>query len=110
MEPSTSAVALVAQPVRKGSHMKKVLCLAALVAGVVGVSAAQASSPSASAAKRHVLGIVLPRHVHAADSGSGIGPLLYNGGPVMHTNKAYAIYWSPSGYAMQSGYTSLISR
>jgi hypothetical protein len=27
---------------------------------------------------------------------SGHGPLLYKGGPVMHTNTAYAIYWLPT--------------
>ncbi len=27
---------------------------------------------------------------------SGLGPLLYEGGPVMHTNTAYAIYWLPT--------------
>ena len=27
---------------------------------------------------------------------SGHGPLLYRGGPVMHTNTAYAIYWLPT--------------
>ena len=27
---------------------------------------------------------------------SGHGPLLYEGGPVMHTNTAYAIYWLPT--------------
>jgi hypothetical protein len=28
--------------------------------------------------------------------GNGKGPLPYNGGPVMHTNKTYAIYWLPT--------------
>jgi hypothetical protein len=34
--------------------------------------------------------------------------LLYNGGPVMHTNSVYAIYWVPSGYSVQAGYQSTI--
>jgi hypothetical protein len=28
--------------------------------------------------------------------GDGFGPLVYNGGPVMHTNTTYAIYWLPT--------------
>jgi hypothetical protein len=28
--------------------------------------------------------------------GDGLGPLVYNGGPVMHTNTTYAIYWLPT--------------
>jgi hypothetical protein len=28
----------------------------------------------------------------------------------MHTNKTYAIYWVPSGYTMQSGYSNLINQ
>src|SRR5690349_15456517 len=31
-------------------------------------------------------------------------PLLYHGGPVMHSHAAYAIFWVPSGYALPSGY------
>jgi serine protease len=90
--------------------MKKVLCLAVLVAGAIGVSAAQAIGPSTRTTNGHVLGMVLPHKLHAAEAGSGIGPLLYNGGPVMHTSKTYAIYWSPPGYTTQSGYSALINQ
>jgi PKD repeat protein len=31
-------------------------------------------------------------------------PLLYHGGPVMHSQTAYAIFWAPSGYSFPSGY------
>jgi hypothetical protein len=31
-------------------------------------------------------------------------PLLYHGGPVMHSHAAYAIFWVPSGYALPNGY------
>ena len=34
--------------------------------------------------------------------GAGI-PLIYHGGPVMTTNKTYAIYWVPSGYSIAAG-------
>ena len=39
---------------------------------------------------------------------SGKPPLEYNGGPVMHSQTSYAIFWAPSGYAFPSGYASAI--
>jgi PKD domain len=39
---------------------------------------------------------------------TGEPPLEYHGGPVMHSQTAYAIFWAPSGYAFPSGYTSAI--
>ena len=38
------------------------------------------------------------------------GDLIYHGGPVMHTNKTYAIYWVPSGYSMTASYKSTINQ
>ncbi len=35
-------------------------------------------------------------------------PLLYHGGPVMHSQAAYAIFWAPSGYAFPSGYQAAV--
>src|SRR5581483_9940542 len=39
----------------------------------------------------------------------GNAQLTYHGGPVMHTNTTYAIYWQPSGYSTSSGYQALIN-
>jgi hypothetical protein len=39
---------------------------------------------------------------------SGEPPLEYHGGPVMHSQTAYAIFWAPSGFSFPSGYTSAI--
>jgi hypothetical protein len=39
---------------------------------------------------------------------SGEPPLLYFGGPVMHSHAAYAIFWAPSGYSFPSGYKEAI--
>jgi hypothetical protein len=88
--------------------MKTVLCLAALAAGLIGVSAAQASSPTTHNAK--VLGMAFAHHIHAASTPSGDGPLLYHNGPVMHTNTTYAVYWVPPGYSMEAGYSTLIDQ
>jgi hypothetical protein len=40
----------------------------------------------------------------------GSPPLLYHGGPVMHSQTAYAIFWVPSGgtYSLPSGYQAAI--
>lgn len=35
---------------------------------------------------------------------TGEPPLEWNGGPVMHSQVAYAIFWAPSGYAFPAGY------
>jgi hypothetical protein len=35
--------------------------------------------------------------------------LQYNGGPVMHSDANYAIYWEPSGYSTSSTYKSIIN-
>lgn len=39
---------------------------------------------------------------------SGEPPLEYHGGPVMHSHKAYAIFWAPSGYSFPAGYAAAI--
>lgn len=35
---------------------------------------------------------------------SGEPPLVWHGGPVMHSQTAYAIFWAPSGYSFPAGY------
>ena len=35
--------------------------------------------------------------------------MTYHGGPVMHSNTTYAIYWVPAGSTVSANYTSLIS-
>ena len=39
---------------------------------------------------------------------SGEPPLTYHGGPVMHEQTAYAIFWVPSGYSLPAGYGAAI--
>src|SRR3954447_25602018 len=34
------------------------------------------------------------------------GNLDYHGGPVMHSNASYAIFWAPSGFSFAPGYKS----
>ncbi len=74
----------------------------ALVWGVVPSFASRAD------AHRLVLGIVPVRSRVGALA--GVGNLAYHGGPVMHVNTTYAVYWIPSGWSMVSGYRSGINR
>jgi hypothetical protein len=88
--------------------MRRLLCVLVLGASVLGIGAGHASPPSPSDPAGRMLGAVLP--LHAAGHHQGANNLVYHGGPVEHTNKVYAIYWQPAGYAMASGYTTLIDR
>jgi hypothetical protein len=93
------------------------LRVAALAATIV-VSISVAAGAEAAAARAvparfgasgpsRLLGIVPPRTaVHRTTGGN----LVYHGGPVMRTNKTFAIYWIPSGWSMVSGYRSTINR
>jgi hypothetical protein len=39
---------------------------------------------------------------------TGSPPLEYHGGPVMHSQESFAIFWAPSGYSFPSGYEAAI--
>src|SRR5579884_2966408 len=96
------------------------LAAAACVSFVVAGSAASATSPSSgatSAGAGRFLGVVpasrtgsRPTASEFAGAAATGGNLVYNGGPVMHTNRTYAIYWVPSGYSVSASYESLINR
>lgn len=47
---------------------------------------------------------------HAAGTAGGNTPLVYHGGPVMHSVTSYAIFWKPSGYSFPPGLESLVDR
>ena len=109
-----------------------VLALLALSFVVPGSSAAASAAPGPQAASNaatigpavraralgRYLGIVPAGHEGKHPTPSQLAGtafasttnLNYNGGPVMRTNKTYAIYWIPSGYGVSSGYSSLIDR
>ncbi len=62
----------------------------------------------------HVFGMIPPLDTKAAAAGitnsaPASGSLHYNGGPVMTTNKVYAIYWQPAGYQFPKGYAANIN-
>jgi hypothetical protein len=88
----------------------RMLAAALLVGLVVGVATAASAgppSPTDPAGRDHdILGVVPVKN--AAAKGGGGSNLVYHGGPVMHANTTYAIYWVPAGYSVSSGYQSLI--
>src|ERR1700747_2299958 len=88
---------------------------------VASMSSAQAATTgSATAIPFHarignILGMIPPLDLTAsngqvANSAPASGSLYYNGGPVMTTNKVYAIYWQPAGYQFPSGYSAEINQ
>ncbi|MGH3261255.1 MAG: hypothetical protein ACRDNS_04580, partial [Trebonia sp.] len=84
---------------------------------VLGVSPAGASAKARVAFAGHIRGIVTantPRgralayrlaHRGAASSSNN---LVYNGGPVMHSDANYAIFWEPSGFSTTSTFKSIV--
>jgi hypothetical protein len=90
--------------------MRRLLLAAVLGAGLLaGVGSALGDvNPNTNPGQGRMLGAVLP--ANKSYSSQGAGNLKYHGGPVMHTNKVYSIYWVPSGYSVASGYTSLIDQ
>ena len=46
---------------------------------------------------------------HRAGQASSSNNLVYNGGPVMHSDANYAIYWEPSGFSTTATYKSIVN-
>jgi hypothetical protein len=98
-----------------------VLGAAALIAVLVVLPASSApASPGKSQAARagRFYGIVpASRNGHrpswaglAGSSFTSTANLSYHNGPVMHTNKTYAIYWVPPGFTVSASYETLINK
>lgn len=107
----------------KFRRAKRALGLAGIVAGVAAIyvvfaSGAGAASHRVAAKHGHVASAVrthqvihnprgrflgvLPSTLHRGSSttgpANGTPPLTYHGGPVLHSSKAYVIFWVPAGY------------
>ena len=61
-------------------------------------------------AVREVLGRVPPDGERVAARPLAAAPLEYHGGPVLHSNAAYAILWVPPSYAFPASYQDLVSQ
>jgi hypothetical protein len=108
---------------RQGSKaVRRAAVVGALTA--LALVPATASATAHAATPGHIRGIVtaqtkagraLARKI--ANRGLGVGSLLgsgssnlqYNGGPVMHSDANYAIYWEPSGHSTPAAYKSVIN-
>ena len=94
--------------------MRRFACLALLFGTAVlaaGAASATATPAPDNPGLSRALGMV-PTLGSAYRATYGYGQLRYHNGPVMHTNKVYAIYWQPSNWSAQmaSGYSALIDR
>jgi hypothetical protein len=90
--------------------MKRLLVFAGLLA-LAATAALAGSLGSAHGSTPQIpknIGGVVP--VIGKQVGNAGNPLLYHGGPVMTTNKTYAIYWVPSGYSIAPGYDTTINQ
>src|SRR5213082_1054914 len=93
------------------THMKRTFAFATLLGALVLVAALVSSSASAVTSSAPKISSLIAGVVPVIGGPqSGSGNLSYHGGPVMATNKTYAIYWIPSGYSVSSLYISLINQ
>jgi hypothetical protein len=87
----------------------------------LGVVPAGAAAKTRAVAPGHIRGIVTADTAggralayRLAHRGVGIGiggasNLQYNGGPVMHSDANYAIYWEPSGYSTTATFKNIVN-
>ncbi len=87
-----------------------VLIVVGMIAAGVGSSQLQAARAASPSPPARMMGGFVPVVGHAAPAVQGSGDLVYHGGPVMTTNKAYTIFWIPSGQTVSANYVSTINR
>src|SRR4051794_5759854 len=101
--------------------MRRLVCIAVLVAATVAVTSASAGAPDPSGAARgRALGMVptwasamATQWMNGAYRATyGSGKLYNHGGPTQTTNTTYTIYWAPSNWSQgfPSGYSTLVNR
>jgi hypothetical protein len=86
--------------------LKRTLMLALLLTAGAVLASGTASAIDSQSPAGHFLGVLAPRG--ASSGASASANLTWHGGPVMHSNAVYSIYWAPPGYAYQSGYGAAI--
>ena len=106
---------------RRRRKIVPILGAAALVAALVVLpaSSAPASSGRSQVARSgRYFGMVPASRNNHRPSWAGLAgtpfastaDLSYHNGPVMHTNKTYAIYWEPPGFSVSASYETLINQ
>jgi hypothetical protein len=103
--------------VNRLSRMSKILVAPAILAILLfNALPSQAAIPAPGGGSSFharigkILGMVPTLNRIGAIGIGSAGNLVNHGGPVMHTNTVYAIYWVPSGYTVSANYESLINR
>ena len=84
---------------------------AAVIAIVPAAGSARTTQTTAqpfSPRQGTILGVVPVQGVQPFVQGSG--DLTWHGGPVMHTNSTYTIFWAPSGFTYPAGYVNLVNQ
>lgn len=82
-----------------------------LVLSVVGTVFATDDGSNAVGPGSGGIGGIVPPHTDMAPEVAGASNnLTYHGGPIMHTNVTYAIYWRPAGYNYAGGYINSINQ
>jgi len=84
------------------------LLLVGIAAALAAQTALASGGPKLPA--RHTGGYVPANGMHVVTPYSSANDLEYHGGPVMRTNKTYAIYWQPTGYSFSTNYKTLIDQ
>lgn len=79
-----------------------------LVFAVAPAAAAPPTPGDPAGNHGEILGVVPAKNQANRRPGSA-NNLAYHGGPVMHTNTVYALYWIPAGYTVSSGYQTIIN-
>lgn len=82
------------------------LALFALTSSIAFDQPAQAKGPSHANRIYHTRRWYAQQNVRLPVAGN----LVYFGGPVMHTLRAYTIFWAPAGHPIDSGYQTLLNR
>jgi IPT/TIG domain len=88
------------------------VAVAAAIAVPAGAQARTATALSATAASGPIAGVVRARPTGLNALGTlrtaAVSNLVYGGGPVMRTNRVYAIYWLPPGSSLGPSYRTIV--
>jgi hypothetical protein len=82
-----------------------------LTALALVIAPAYGGTPTPQDPAGKILGVIPPHGNPGRGNKKTSGTnLTYHGGPVMHTNATYAIYWVPPGFTVSAGYQATIDQ
>ena len=90
--------------------MVLIVSIAALLAGAAaGPASSSTKAAQPFSPRQGTIGGIVPL-IGVTPDVLGSGDLSWHGGPVMHTNRTYAIYWAPAGHSFPTGYQSTLNQ